>query len=177
MKFSVAHSNPGKRSTENFTKISRQISQHLWQRKTEKYFTSALLQGSCSRVVLELFSSEIACHVLELVSQKKLRLGCIQQFARVTSIGSLPPKALGKSCGAPQSPAETPQNPRRDPAEPSERPPQSPLRGKISSESLAEGCATRMVTLRNFRSVSCFGVLGCDPNGLLENRFRAFGPK
>ena len=30
--------------TENFTKISR----HLWQRKTEKMFTSALLQGSCS---------------------------------------------------------------------------------------------------------------------------------
>ena len=47
MKFSVAHPNPGKRSTENFTKISRQISRHLWQRKTEKNFTSALLQGSC----------------------------------------------------------------------------------------------------------------------------------
>ena len=48
MKFSVAHPNPGKRSTENFTKISQQISRHLWQRKTEKNFTSALLQGSCS---------------------------------------------------------------------------------------------------------------------------------
>ena len=47
-KFSLAHSNPGKRSTDNFTKISRQISRHLWQRKTEKIFTSALLQGSCS---------------------------------------------------------------------------------------------------------------------------------
>ena len=39
MRFSVAHPNPGKRSTENFTKISRQM---------EKHFTSALLQGSCS---------------------------------------------------------------------------------------------------------------------------------
>ena len=48
MQFSVAHPNPGKRSAENFTKISRQISRHLWQRKTEKNFTSALLQGSCS---------------------------------------------------------------------------------------------------------------------------------
>ena len=48
VKFSVAHPNPGKRSVENFTKISRQISRHLWQRKTEKMFTSALLQGSCS---------------------------------------------------------------------------------------------------------------------------------
>ena len=33
---------------KTFTKISRQISRHLWQRKTEKIFTSALLQGSCS---------------------------------------------------------------------------------------------------------------------------------
>ena len=45
VKFSLAHPNPGKRSTENVTKISRQISWHLWQRKTEKTFTSALLQG------------------------------------------------------------------------------------------------------------------------------------
>ena len=52
MKFSVAHPNPGKRSAENFTKISRQISRHLWQRKTEKIFTSALLQGSCSDEIL-----------------------------------------------------------------------------------------------------------------------------
>ena len=52
VKFSVAHPNPGKRSAENFTKISRQISRHLWQRKTEKNFTSALLQGSCSEVVM-----------------------------------------------------------------------------------------------------------------------------
>ena len=48
VKFSAAHPNPGKRSAENFTKISRQISRHVWQRKTEKNFTSALLQGSCS---------------------------------------------------------------------------------------------------------------------------------
>ena len=50
MKFSVAHPNSGKRSAENLTKISRQISRHLWQRKTEKKFTSALLQGSCSEI-------------------------------------------------------------------------------------------------------------------------------
>ena len=48
VKFSAAHRNPGKRSAENFTQISRQISRHFWQRKTEKFFTSALLQGSCS---------------------------------------------------------------------------------------------------------------------------------
>ena len=48
VKFFLAHANPGKRSTENFTKISRQISRHLWQRKTEKIITSALQQGSCS---------------------------------------------------------------------------------------------------------------------------------
>ena len=44
----LGHPSPGKCSTENFTKISRQISRHLWQRKTETIFTSALLQGSCS---------------------------------------------------------------------------------------------------------------------------------
>ena len=37
----------------------------------------------------------------------------VQQFATVTSIGSLPPKTLEKSRGALQSPAETPQNPLR----------------------------------------------------------------
>ena len=66
----------------------------------------------------------------------------IQQFSRATSIGSLPPKNLGKSRGPPQNP-----RPRRavweTPAEPSER--------QISSESLAEGCAPRMVTLRNLK--------------------------
>ena len=66
-------------------------------------------------------------------------------------IRSLPLKNLGKSRGPPQSPAEPLQRPRRTLGEPSERPPQSPLR-QISSESLAEGCAPRMVTLRNFRS-------------------------
>ena len=53
MKFSLAHPNPGKRSAENLTKISRQISRHFWQRKTEKKFTSALLQGSCSEIFAE----------------------------------------------------------------------------------------------------------------------------
>ena len=80
-----------------------------------------------------------------------------QQFPRVTSIGSLPPKTLGKSRRPPQNPrdppktlaeprrtlGETPHDPRRDLAEASE--------GQISSESLAEGCAPRKVTLRNFR--------------------------
>ena len=77
----------------------------------------------------------------------------IKRFPRVTSIGSQPPKTLGKSRGPPQNPAETPQNPRRDPAEPSERPPAEPSERQISSESLAEGCAPRMVTLRNFKRV------------------------
>ena len=44
----ICDPNPGKCRRENFTQISRQISRHLWQRKTEKRFTSALLQGSCS---------------------------------------------------------------------------------------------------------------------------------
>ena len=70
----------------------------------------------------------------------------IQQlnFPRVTSIGSLPPKTLGKSRVPPQSPRRDPAEPSETPAEPSER--------QISSESLAEGCAPRMVTLQNFRS-------------------------
>ena len=53
---------------------------------------------------------------------------------------------------------KTPAEPRRDPAEPSERPrralgetPAEPSERQISSESLAEGCAPRLVTLRNFR--------------------------
>ena len=48
----------------------------------------------------------------------------IQQFPRVTSIGSLPPKNLGKSRRPPQSPAEPSERPRRAP--------QSPLRGKFA---------------------------------------------
>ena len=62
------------------------------------------------------------------------------------------PENLGKSRGPPQ-------NPRRDPAEPSQRPrralgetPAEPSERQISSESLAEGCAPRMVTLRNFKT-------------------------
>ena len=64
-----------------------------------------------------------------------------------------------KTSENPADPHRTPQRPRRaprrDPAEPSERPPQSPLR-QISSESLAEGCAPWMVTLRNFRNEFMF---------------------
>ena len=70
------------------------------------------------------------------------------QFPRVTSMGSLPPKSLGKARRPRRDPAEPPERPRRalgeTPAEPSER--------QISSESLAEDCAPRMVTLRNFRT-------------------------
>ena len=55
-----------------------------------------------------------------------MTLARLQQFSRVTSIGSLPPKNLGKSRGPPQNFCRTPQNPRRVPAEPSERYPQSP---------------------------------------------------
>ena len=62
------------------------------------------------------------------------------------------PETLGKS---PADPRRAPQRPRRtlgrDPAEPSERPPE-PFERQISSESLAEGCAPRMVTLRNFKT-------------------------
>ena len=62
--FFLAHPNPGKRSTENFTKISRQNSRHLWWRKTEKSFTSALLQGSCSEFSSVLFlTQQIPCGV------------------------------------------------------------------------------------------------------------------
>ena len=59
MKFSLGHPNPGKCRTEKLTKISRQISRHLWQRKTEKHFTSALLQGSCSDVSRDAFSRRL----------------------------------------------------------------------------------------------------------------------
>ena len=71
-------------------------------------------------------------------------------------------KVFGKSNSSAGSPAQgryprkiprTPAEPHRarlDPAEPSERPPQSPLRGKFSSESLAS-VVPRMVTLQNFK--------------------------
>ena len=66
----------------------------------------------------------------------------LQQF--LASIGSLPSEN-------PADPRRTP----RSPAEASNRPPQRPLRtpqrGKFCSESLAEGCAPRMVTLQNFQ--------------------------
>ena len=66
-----------------------------------------------------------------------------------------------KHRSVPRKPSENPADPRRtpqSPAEPSERPPQNPRidpaessERQISSESPAEGCAPRMVTLRNFR--------------------------
>ena len=99
----------------------------------------------------------------ESAIQKSLAIGdwrfcpsklCFQQFPRVTSIGSIPPKNLGESRGPSErlrrTLGETVQSPLREP-------PQSPQRGKISSESLAEGCAPRMLTLRNFRFI--FNVL------------------
>ena len=69
----------------------------------------------------------------------------VQQFPRVTSIGSLPRK-ISRTPAEPRRTLGETQSPRRAlwDAEPSER--------QISSESLAEGCAPRMVTLRNFRS-------------------------
>ena len=65
-------------------------------------------------------------------------------------IGSLPPKNLGKSRGPPQNPAEPRRTLGDTPAEPPER--QIPR----STEGLAEGCAPRMVTLRNFRILPFF---------------------
>ena len=78
-----------------------------------------------------------------------------------------------KGATTPENPRKvprTPAEPRRDPAEPSERPrgalsetPAEPSERQISSESLAEGCAPRMVSLRNFRKddyrteLHCFG--------------------
>ena len=47
---------------------------------------------------------------VELIFQK---LPLPKQCRRVTSIGSLPPKKLGKSCRPPQNSAETLQDPRR----------------------------------------------------------------
>ena len=94
----------------------------------------------------------------DTVSPPLCEFPMFQQFPRVTNIGSLPPKTLRKSRGPPQNRAEPRRALGETPAEPSEtqRPPQSPLR-QISSESLAEGCAPRMVTLLNFRR--CKGLL------------------
>ena len=64
MKISLARPNPGKLSTENLTEISRQISQSLWQRKTEKMFTSALLQGSYSEIMFS-YCESVAIHLLK----------------------------------------------------------------------------------------------------------------
>ena len=67
------------------------------------------------------------------VNEKELILqnvSMLQQFPRVTSIGSLPPNPR-KIPRNPEEPRGAPESPRRDPAEPSERPPQSPLRGRF----------------------------------------------
>ena len=68
----------------------------------------------------------------------------------------------------------------RSPAEPSKRPPQRPLRttlrGKFHppSESLAEGCCPRMVTLRNCRfHAQCDRTTGVPDNGNEWRKFRA----
>ena len=50
--FRFGHPNPGKKHAENFTKISRQLSRHLWQKENGEKFHSALLQGSCSENLL-----------------------------------------------------------------------------------------------------------------------------
>ena len=61
-------------------------------------------------------------------------------------------KRLRKSRGPPQNPAEPRRTLRETPAEPSVREtPTEPSERQISSESLAEGCAPRIVTLPNFR--------------------------
>ena len=67
-------------------------------------------------------------------------------------------QAWGHYPRKPRKIPRTPAEPRRDPAEPSERPrralaetPAEPSERQISSESLAEGCAPRMVTLRYFK--------------------------
>ena len=67
-------------------------------------------------------------------------------------------------------PRHYPAEPRRDPAEPSERPrgalsetPAEPSERQISSESLAEGCAPRLVTLRNFKNELGHTVLQGQP--------------
>ena len=52
----------------------------------------------------------------------------------------------------PRTPQNAPQNPRRHPRRALEETPAEPSERQISSESLAEGCAALMVTLRNFRN-------------------------
>ena len=71
-----------------------------------------------------------------------------QQFPRVTRRGSLPSEISAEPRKpprrAPRRPCRTRRDPCRGPCETSER--------RISSESLAEGCAPRTVTLRKFKS-------------------------
>ena len=76
----------------------------------------------------------------------------LQQFPRVTSIGSLPPTDLGKSRGPPQNPAEPHRTLGGTPAEPSERPRRALWEANFLGEPPGGWCA-RMVTLRNFRNM------------------------
>ena len=95
-------------------------------------------------------------------SEKALQTLLFTGFCFVASPSQTPTVLEGHSIGSlPRNPRKIPQNPaepRRTlgetPAEPSERPPQSPSERQMSSESLAEGCAPRMATLRNFRTNS-----------------------
>ena len=104
--------------------------------------------GLIGRELMELLKNDRDGSPCCTTSQGQIVPLSLQQFPMVTSIGSLPPKNLGKSRGTPHNPrrtlGETLQSTLRNSAEPSER--------QISSESLAEGCAPRMVTLRNFRT-------------------------
>ena len=113
------------------------------------------------------FRENQACTELRAtISHHLLPPSSLQQFPRVTSIAR----------GTPQSPAEpskqkNPQSPRETPAEPSER--------QISSESLAEGCAPWMVTLRNFRNPSLgenSGFISGGASGVSEPRGPWIGP-
>ena len=60
--FRFGHPNPGKRSTR---KISRQISRHLWQRRTEKHFTPLICSCGCCGMFwpLQRFASYNRMHV------------------------------------------------------------------------------------------------------------------
>ena len=88
------------------------------------------------------------------------------------------PKGHKHRVTTPENPRKilrTPAEPRRDPTEPSEslrgtlsETPAEPSERPISSESLAEGCAPRMVTLRNFNENSPPNV-----SKILKNHRRA----
>ena len=88
----------------------------------------------------------------------------IQQFARVTSIGSLPPKTSEN----PADPRKAPQRPRRALGETPQSPPRDPRRALSEANFLGEprgGCAPRMVTLRNFSGARVGGSSSYDLQG------------